>query len=224
MKRALKWILSLFLVLALLLGAAWFFSALPAGNCHWDPNRMGQPRSGVRPLFQGHPVLRLGLPAVGAGPGACHRPGRCLQSSRKLHQSGSIPWPTPLPQALPPCLRSPVSDLCSPEQAPGRSLYAGPGGGPRRQGGAGCTASRPLPPAAWPPGFYSQYMNVTISGQGKLYLGMGGGIPLHCHPLRGSHFSGIGRNLHSGGGCRGKWVGQSFCPYLATPSPAWWSQ
>ncbi len=44
------------------------FSALPAGNCHWDSNRMGQPRSGVRPLFQGHPVLRLGLPAVGQDP------------------------------------------------------------------------------------------------------------------------------------------------------------
>ena len=189
-------------------GGGLVFSALPAGNCHWDSNRMGQPRSGVRPLFQGHPVLRLGLPAVGAGPGACHRPGRCLQSSRKLHQSGVYPGQRHRRRRSPPCLRSPVSDLCSPEQAPGRSLYAGPGGGPRRQGGAGCTASRPSHQQLGPWLLQSIYECDHLR-PGEAVSRHGGGIPLHRHPLRGSHFSGIGRNLHSGGGCRGKWLGQS---------------
>ena len=93
----------------------------------------------------------------------------------------SIPWPTPSPQALPPCLRSPVSDLCSPEQAPGRSLYAGPGGGPRRQGGAGCTASRPSHQQLGPLALQSIYECDHLR-PGEAVSRHGGGIPLPPPP------------------------------------------
>ena len=47
-------------------------------------------------------------------------------------------------------------------------------------------AQRPAPPtSSLAPGFYSQYMNVTISGQGKLYLGMGEEYPSTATPYEG---------------------------------------
>ncbi len=85
-------------------------------------------------------------------------------------------------------------------------------------------AQRPaVPTSSVEPGFYSQYMNVTLSGQGSLYVSIGDGFPSTASPLSGSHSPGAGRNLHSGCG-RGENGLVSPWPFLAIPFPAWWSR
>ena len=184
MKRALKWILSLFLVLALLLGAAWFFlryqpeiaTGILTG---WGSHALesGRYSRAIRyygwayQLSEQDPELAIALAD------AYKAAGNYTKAEYTLANAIAAGAPLPVYEAL--CqtyvaqnkLLDAVSML---DQVADPAVKAE------------LDAQRPAPPtSSLAPGFYSQYMNVTISGQGKLYLGMGEEYPSTATPYEG---------------------------------------
>lgn len=184
MKRALKWILSLFLVLALLLGAAWFFlryqpeiaTGILTG---WGSHALESGRYSMAIRYYGwayqlseqDPELAIALAD------AYKAAGNYTKAEYTLANAIAAGAPLPVYEAL--CqtyvaqnkLLDAVSML---DQVADPAVKAE------------LDAQRPAPPtSSLAPGFYSQYMNVTISGQGKLYLGMGEEYPSTATPYEG---------------------------------------
>ncbi len=184
MKRAFKWILSLILVLALLLGAAWFFLRyqpdIATGMLTGWGNRAlesGRYSSAIRyygwayRLSEQDPELAITLAD------AYKAAGNYTKAEYTLANAIAAGAPLPVYEAL--CqtyveqnkLLDAVSML---DQVADPAIKAE------------LDAQRPAAPVSnVEPGFYSQYMDVTLSGEGTLYIGLGEEYPSTATPYEG---------------------------------------
>ena len=183
MKRALKWILSLFLVLVLLLGAAWFFLRYqPEITTGWLTSwadhalESGRYSSAIRyytwayRLSDRDPALAVTLADAYKASGNYTKAEYTLANA--IAAGGQLPVYEALCQTYveQDKLLDAVSML---DQVADPAIKAQ------------LDAQRPaVPTSSVEPGFYSQYMNVTLSGQGSLYVSIGDGFPSTASPYQ----------------------------------------
>ena len=183
MKRALKWILSLFLVLVLLLGAAWFFlryqpEITTGWLTSWANHALESDRysSAIRyytwayRLSDRDPALAVTLADAYKASGNYTKAEYTLANA--IAAGGQLPVYEALCQTYveQDKLLDAVSML---DQVADPAIKAQ------------LDAQRPaVPTSSVEPGFYSQYMNVTLSGQGTLYVSIGDGFPSTASPYQ----------------------------------------